>query len=81
MGFGLYPVEDVSSKALQGMGQAGQTYASMGQNRKQTTTPPDPSIGGALGSAAGMGMAGFAMGGPVGAGIGAAVGAASYLLA
>ena len=81
MGLGLYPIEDVSAKALQGVGQAAQAYGAMGQKKSTTVTEEAPggSAGGALGAAAGMGMAGFTVGGPIGGGIGAAVGAASYL--
>ncbi|MBI9113166.1 hypothetical protein [Maridesulfovibrio ferrireducens] len=79
MGLGLYPIEDVSSKALQGVGQAAQSYGAMGQARSQTTTSPGPTAGGAIGAAAGMGMAGFAVGGPIGGAAGAAIGAAAYL--
>ncbi|BDQ36296.1 hypothetical protein SYK_06560 [Pseudodesulfovibrio nedwellii] len=79
-GLGLYPIEDVSAKALQGMGQGASTLSKMGQEKTVTTTPPGKTAGGALMSGAGMGMAGFALGGPIGGGIGAGVGALGYLL-
>lgn len=80
MGLGLYPVEDTAARALQGVGQAGNTYGKMMKKQETTTTPPGPTAGGAIMSAAGMGMAGFTLGGPIGAGVGALVGAAGYLL-
>lgn len=55
---------------------------------RTTQAPPPKTVGGAIGSAAGMGMAGYMMagavkggiGGPTGAAIGAAIGLGAYLL-
>ncbi|WP_027179817.1 hypothetical protein [Maridesulfovibrio bastinii] len=84
-GLGLFPVEDVSSKALQGMGQAAQSYGAMGQER-QTKTTSGFSFGGALGGAAGGAIAGASAGSVIpglgtmaGGIIGAIGGAASNL--
>lgn len=88
----LYQVEDPSKKALGGLGQASQTFASMDKAQPQ----PEKTIGGGLMSglggaatgagvvsaAGGMGGPAAAMSGPVGWGViggAAALGMASYL--
>lgn len=78
-GMGLYPVEDTAGRAMQGMGSAASTFGAMGQNRTTKTKAPDKSVGGAMGSAGGMGLAGFQIGGPIGGAVGAGVGAMTYL--
>lgn len=83
-GLGLFPVEDTSSKAMQGMGQAAQSYGAM---QKQTYIPPK-TAGGGLAATAGYAVSGASTGaliaGPYGAAVGgvagAAVGLSSYLL-
>lgn len=74
------------------MGQSGlQAYASQRPGMRQETKPPDPTIGGALMSGAGMGLAGAALGaselgaamgltGGVGAAIGIGLGVIGHLL-
>ncbi len=91
--FGLYPVEDTASRAMNAIGGAGNIASQM--MRKTTQTAPGKTAGGALGGAMGgaMGAAGLgsmmaaegatglaAVGGPVTLGVGAALGAAAYLL-
>ncbi|TWI61612.1 hypothetical protein LZ24_03428 [Desulfobotulus alkaliphilus] len=80
----LYQVQDPSQKALGGLGQASQSYASM----QKAQPEPEKTVGGALMSGLGGATAGAGIGmavasGPVGWGViggGAAVGALSYLL-
>ena len=77
---GLFSVENPMNKAMEGYGQAANTFGSMTKSQKQTTTPPDKTLGGGLMSAGGMATTGFIMGGPTGAAIGAGVGALAYFL-
>ena len=89
---GLFSIEDPSKKAMQGLGQAADTFAAMD---KKGPEAPDKTVGGGLMSAAGMGVAGAEAGaamteagffstsaaaGPWGLAIGAGVGALSYFL-
>ncbi|OEU65408.1 MAG: hypothetical protein BA863_17880 [Desulfovibrio sp. S3730MH75] len=86
MGLGLYPIEDVSGKATQNMGQAAQSYGSMGQKITQTNASPGHTAGGAMGGAMGGAAAGATIGSivpgigtAIGAVGGAVIGAAAYL--
>ena len=83
---GLFSIEDPSKKAMQGRGQAANTYAAMD---KKGPEAPQKTVGGGLMSAAGMGLAGAkvamlisksAAAGPLGLAIGAGVGALAYFL-
>lgn len=80
---GLFSIEDPSKKAMQGLGQAANTYAAMD---KKGPEAPKKTIGGGLMSAAGMGLAGaeaaklISASGPWGFAIGAGVGALAYFL-
>ncbi|HPQ03517.1 MAG TPA: hypothetical protein PK183_09535 [Bacillota bacterium] len=83
---GLFSIEDPSKKAMQGLGQAANTYAAMD---KKGPEAPKKTVGGGLMSAAGMGLAGAeaaklistsAAAGPWGLAIGAGVGALAYFL-
>lgn len=72
-------------QAQQALGGAGSLYS---RQQRPPADAPDKTAGGALGAAAGMGLAGYtaaaaskgAMGGPTGAAIGAGVGFLAYLL-
>jgi hypothetical protein len=74
--------------ATSAMSAAGNTTANMMREQKTETTAPGKTIGGAIGSATGMGMAGYmmagaskgSMGGVTGLAIGAGLGALSYFL-
>lgn len=83
---GLFSIEDPSKKAMQGLGQAADTFAAMD---KKGPEAPQKTVGGGLMSAAGMGLAGAkvatlisksAAAGPLGLAIGAGVGALAYFL-
>lgn len=82
---GLFSVSNPADKAMQGLGQAANTYAAMDKERKS----PGKTVGGGLMSAAGMGVAGgeaemmltgAATAGPWGLAGGATLGALSYFL-
>ena len=87
-GMGLFSVDNPLDKVSQLYGQASNSYGSMTRKDGQTTTttPPDKTVGGLIGSTAGMGLAGAAaagasggaVGGPMGMAIGAGLGALSY---
>lgn len=56
---GLFQIQDPSQKAMQGLSQASQTYASMD---KKTPKAPGKTVGGAIMNAAGGGLAGVEAG-------------------
>lgn len=79
---GLFSVSDPSQKAMQGLGQAANTYAAMDKERKA----PGKTVGGGLMSAAGGAVAGaeiaktLSLTGPQGMALGAGAMALSYFL-
>lgn len=82
---GLYSVENPMGKAMQGLGQAANTFAAMDKERPETK--PKKTAGGGLMNVAGGAMAGAQLGSIVpgiGTGMGAAggavIGALAYFL-
>lgn len=82
----MYQVPDMLNRSMQQMDRAAGTYGQM----QRKMEPPKKTAGGAVGAAAGMGMAGAmaakegllwaGAGGPAGLALGAGLGLASYLL-
>jgi hypothetical protein len=89
---GLFQVENPIKAAQQGLGMAGQTLAQMQRKGGGTSVTqsegPGKSVGGALGSGAGLAISGAkigtaiapGIGTAIGAGAGAVIGLASYFL-
>jgi hypothetical protein len=86
---GLFSVDNPLDKVSQLYGQASNSYGAMTRKDGQTTTttPPDKTVGGLIGSTAGMGLAGAMAAGSIGGTtitpgvgtlIGAGLGALSY---
>lgn len=74
-----YEVESYADKGMRGLDSVSATTSALTKKVDTEYSKPDKTAGGAAGSAATMGLAGFEIGGPWGGAIGGAVGAAAYL--